>query len=379
MINFKKFLVVPSSKWQLGLIKYLKKKKFQVYSLDDDDTAIGHKHADSRIKINTKNISKIKLICEKKKLLPISCCSDYGSKIINKIQRKNINHFNKIKQRKIEKKLGLNTPFFYNHKNFSLKNFKRCNNKVISKPIIGSGSNSVNYHEKFKIYNNHNIFYEEYIDGTEYNVEGIIYNKELFFFAIMQKKKNNSRFVSYILKKKFLDQKIIDKIKKVVSLLIVNSKYPNGPFHTEIIIQKKSNKVFIVESHPREAGFNMFFFTCGKLTGLDLYKITTDLKLKKKISTKSFVSKKLYSNYCCRMIPIKREGRLKKIYFKKFKDEKDINTFIDIFSKKNDNLINNHNDASRLASIQSFSNNNQINLEAYTLKILKKYFVAEYY
>ena len=32
-----------------------------------------------------------------------------------------------------------------------------------------------------------------------------------------------------------------------------------------------------------------------------------------------------------------------------------------------------------MASIQSFSNNNKIDLEKYTLKVLKKYFVAKYY
>ena len=161
--------------------------------------------------------------------------------------------------------------------------------------------------------------------------------------------------------------------------MILNSEYPNGPFHTEVIVQKNSNKVFVVESHPREAGFDMFFFTCGKLTGLNLYKTTIDLKLRKKINIKNFIKKRLYSNYCCRMIPIEKEGRLKKIYFKKFKDQQGIKTYINIFSKKNENLKNNYNDSSRMASIQSFSNINQVNLENYTLKILKEHFVAEYY
>ena len=378
-MNLKKFLVVPSSKWQVGLIKFLKKKNFYVYSLDDDDIAIGHKYADARIELKTKNISKIKLICKKKKITPISCCSDFGIKIINKIQEKKISYFNKLIQRKIQKKIGLDTPYFFDNDNFNLKNFKVCNKKVISKPITGSGSNSVNYHEKYKKIKDNKIFYEEYIDGTEFNVEGILHNKELFFFAIMQKKKNNSKFVSYSLKKNYLHNEIINKIKKVLSLFILNSKYPDGPFHAEIIVQKKTKKVFIVESHPREAGFNMFFFTCAKLTGLDLYSITSNLKLKKKIKKKSIINKKLYTNYCCRMIPIKKRGRLKNIYFKKFNDKNNIQTFTDIFIKKNDYLINNYNDGSRMASIQSFSNNNKIDLEKYTLKVLKKYFVAKYY
>ena len=65
-MNIKKFLVVPASKWQLGLMKYLKKKKFKVFSLDDDDDAVGHKYADARIKVRTENIKNLKIFCKKK-------------------------------------------------------------------------------------------------------------------------------------------------------------------------------------------------------------------------------------------------------------------------------------------------------------------------
>ena len=79
------------------------------------------------------------------------------------------------------------------------------------------------------------------------------------------------------------------------------------------------------------------------------------------------------------MVPFKREGKLKKIYFKKFKDKKNVKTFVNIFSKKNDVIINKNNDASRMAYIQSFSNDNKINLEKYTLNILNRYFVSKFY
>ena len=281
-MNVKNFLVVPASKWQLGLIKYLKKKKFKVFSLDDDDDAVGHKYADARINIGTKKIQNLKIFCKKKKLIPISCSSDFGLKTIYKIEGKKIDFFNKLQQRKIQKKIKINTPLFFDHKTFSLKKFKNCGKKVISKPIVGSGSNGVHYHEKFKKYNDNKIYYEQYIHGIEYNVEGILYNKKLFFFSIMQKKKNSSKLVSYILKKNSLNKHLINEIKKVTSQFVLHSKYPDGPFHLEIIVEKKTKKIFIVEGHPREAGFDMFFFTCSKLTGLNLYEITNKIKLKKK-------------------------------------------------------------------------------------------------
>ena len=189
MSNFKNLLVVPSSKWQLGMIKYLKKKKFNVFTLDDNFYAEGHKYSDHILPIKTKNISKIKSFCKQKKLFPISCSSDFGFKIVNKIQGKRNNFFNKLEQRKIQKSIGLKTPFFFDYKNYNLQNFKKCKRKVISKPIIGSGSNNVKYHEKFILYKDKNILYEEFIEGIEYNIEGLVYNKQIVIFSIMEKKK----------------------------------------------------------------------------------------------------------------------------------------------------------------------------------------------
>ena len=182
MSNIKNFLVVPSSRWQLGLIKYLKKINHNVFTLDDNFFAEGHEYSNSKLNIKTKDISRIKKFCKYKKFFPISCSSDFGFKIVNKIQGQRNNFFNKLKQRKIQKKLGLKTPLFFDYGNFNIQNFEKCKKKIISKPIIGSGSNNVKYHEKFVLYKDKNIFYEEFIEGEEHNVEGLVYNKKIFIF-----------------------------------------------------------------------------------------------------------------------------------------------------------------------------------------------------
>lgn len=380
MSNIKNFLVVPSSRWQLGLIKYLKKINHNVFTLDDNFFAEGHEYSNSKLNIKTKDISRIKKFCKYKKFFPISCSSDFGFKIVNKIQGQRNNFFNKLKQRKIQKKLGLKTPLFFDYGNFNIQNFEKCKKKIISKPIIGSGSNNVKYHEKFVLYKDKNIFYEEFIEGEEHNVEGLVYNKKIFIFSIMKKKKfKKSKTVSYLLKKNSLSKKILNNLENMIKKFILKSKYPNGPFHIEVIVQKNTNIIYIVEGHPREAGFDMFFFTCKVLTGIDLYKLITDVKLKKKIDINLIKKKKKYTNFCCRMVPFNKDGKLKKIYFKKFNDKRNVKTFVKIFFKKNDIIINKNNDASRMAYIQSFSNDNKINLEKYTLNILNKYFVSKFY
>ena len=78
------------------------------------------------------------------------------------------------------------------------------------------------------------------------------------------------------------------------------------------------------------------------------------------------------------MIPIEKNGLIKEIKFKKFKDDNNIKTYIKLFNKKNDTLIKKNNDSSRIGYIQSFTNDKKINLEKYTLSILKKYFVLKY-
>ena len=49
----KKIVVIPASKWQISIIKFLRNKNYYVYSLDDDDDAIGHTYSNKRLKIKT--------------------------------------------------------------------------------------------------------------------------------------------------------------------------------------------------------------------------------------------------------------------------------------------------------------------------------------
>ena len=244
---------------------------------------------------------------------------------------------------------------------------------------MGSGSKDITYLTSFKKFKNENLIYEEYINGTEYNVEGFLYNKEIFLYSLMKKKKiRNSKFVSYILKNNSLSKIMIDKIKSIILKFVLESGYSNGPFHVEIIKQTNTNKIFIVEGHPREAGFDMFFLTCKKITGLDLYKNSINVKTNKKIRINDLKTKEKFKYFCCRMIPIKKNGLIKEIKFKNFKDRYNIKTYVKLFNSKNDMLTKMNNDSSRVGYIQSFTNNRKVDLEKYTLSILKKYFVLKY-
>ena len=104
----------------------------------------------------------------------------------------------------------------------------------------------------------------------------------------------------------------------------------------------------------REVGFNMYYLACKSITGQNLYKNYIYLKMNQKLIDKDIINKNIYKNYCCRYIPIKKNGVIKNIYFKKFKDKKNIKTFVDVFNKKNEILNNRNNDASIVGYIMSF-------------------------
>ena len=108
----KKIVVIPASKWQINLIKFLRANNYYVYSLDDDDKAIGHKYSNKRLEIRTSDLKKLKNFLRKNQAKIFSACSDFGEKICNLCLNKSNVLFNKYQQRLAQKKLNLNTPFF---------------------------------------------------------------------------------------------------------------------------------------------------------------------------------------------------------------------------------------------------------------------------
>ena len=160
----------------------------------------------------------------------------------------------------------------------------------------------------------------------------------------MKKKKiNNSLTVSYILKNNILNRKVINNLKNNLNSFFSKSKYPNGPVHAEVIINKKNKKIFIVESHPREGGFDVYYKLCKKITGLNLISNTVNVKLGKKLKEIDLKSKINLSIFVCDDTSEKK-GKIKNIYFSKLKRNKNIQVFTDLFVKPGDKVEYKNND-----------------------------------
>ena len=132
-----------------------------------------------------------------------------------------------------------------------------------------------------------------------------------------------------------------------------------------------------MESHPREGGFDVYYKLCKKITGLNLISNTVNVKLGKKLKEIDLKSKNKFKYFCMRMIPVKKKGKIKNIYFSKLKRNKNIQVFTDLFVKPGDKVEYKNNDASRLGSIMCISNRIS-NLEKYSKFILDKNFNLEY-
>ena len=383
MSFLKNFIVVPAGIWQVPIIKILKKKKFNVYTLDDDALAIGHSYGKKNLKVRTNNIKKLKKFCNENKCKVISLSSDFGLNIKNQIEN-NKKLPNKLEQRKIQKKLKLNYPKFGKIGNFK-KTYITKNKSFIIKPVSGSGSKNISEinlskkNKDFKNNYNKNYIFEEKIEGTEFIYDGFCYNGKVYNYIIGKKIKLKKQFVTHVIHSTKISNNIKKKMNRYAEIFLNSLNFFQGPFHIEFMIQKNSKKLYMVETNFRGIGFDIYSKMIKKISGVDVLQKQIEIELQKKIKTKTLINKKLYNNFCFRLIPIKKNGKIKNIKFKKIKIIKDVILTKKLFFKKNDIVEAKKQDSSRFGYIYLLSKNNKINLIKYSDKILKNYFSVKYY
>ena len=383
-------IFVPGGYWQTDTIRKLKKNNpINSIVIDDDRKAPGKKYSDFNVDIKSHKITKIKTFLRKKKIknfcvMPLY--SDYGVKIKDRLKTKK-NNFdynifsNKLLFRKKLKEKKLSNCIFSKATNLR----KIPNNKrLISKPIIGSGSKNVRKFLNKKILNKlisdkKNFLVEEFIYGNEFAIDGFVHKNNTFFyfFAEKEKTKKSDGLVSKVYKQNKLSQKVLKKIKELIIKTLKSLNYTFGPFHAEIILKK--NKIHIIEIHPRGAGYDVGSRFIQTLTNVDLQQQEINYLLNKNVKLENLIPKIKYENFCIRFFPSEKSGKIKSIYFKKFKISKKIKILKKIFYKKGSLVKNNVDDSGRLCYLMMFSKNKNINLVKQSENILKKYFKVNFY
>ncbi len=374
-------LIVPAGSGQLDLIKYCLKKQHKVYTLDDDDNAIGHKYSNNKLNLHTSEIKDLKRFVHEKNAKILTVASDFGIFLRSKILSNNVNHKKFINlQNKFNQKLKwcklYNLPLPQKVHNISYLTKEK---KYIIKPIFGRGSKNIflikSKKEAFELKNKINkkeFFIEPFIRGKEYTFEGFKLNKKITFFMITKKEKTYFS-VSHLIYNHDLSFGILEESKNKISNFITKINYPDGPFHAELIIEK--NNINLVEVHPRCIGYNIYTNIIQKIAGIDLLNLEIKLACKRKINHLKI--KKKFKYFCFRFFKIKKNGKLKKICIKK-KKVKNVRLFYKLFFKKDDYVNFSQTDSSRFGYIYALTNR-KIDLLNLTRKIENKDFKIKYY
>ncbi len=278
------------------------------------------------------------------------------------------NSRNKFLFRNLLKSAGFTTPWFLqvNKNNIEGLAAEIPSYPCVIKPVQGSGSVGVRYlasekdldayiHNILKNSPHSNYQIEEFVEGIEFSIEGIVQNGILEILAICEK--DRSKLPNLV------DTRIIyppnlpvddlaralTSARKIVQTLQVQ----NAPIHLEFIQSPKLGFV-AVECAVRAAGFNLFNRMVPWCTGINTLELQLDLILGKQLS--KFTPTRQYSGILDFPQPT-RSGILKAISYQKTEDSNSF-TEIEIYKRIGDVVAPASNGAERIGHIFIFAKTN---------------------
>lgn len=194
-----------------------------------------------------------------------------------------------------------------------IKNLKE--NPKVLKPDKGSGSrgvfkvskklNKINLKDIFvqslKISQNKILILEDFIEGDQISTESLIYNNKIYTFGLALR--------NYIDTKVFLPQFLenggiqpypkylsrLDEINKLLLKIVNANNIKNGVIKADLVIQKKTKKIYVIEYALRLSGGDFSSFIIPKSTGFNFIKncinifINKEIKINKNIKNYKFL------------------------------------------------------------------------------------------
>ena len=277
-MNFtgKKIAIIGANEYQNRLILKAKELGIETHVFSWGGGEAGELNADNFYQVD---VTKRQEIFEKCKLLKVdgvcSIASDLTNLTVNYIREK-LGHIknsndclelttNKYLMREALKAGGSPIPYYQiAKKNQNL--IELCHFPYIVKPIDRSGSRGVNLVHNFdqlqkavkesieESFLSESII-EEFIEGDEYSIESYSKNGSHFILQITKKYTTGApRFIERAhLAPAFIDSKLEEKIKQVVSKALTNLKVEFGSSHSEIKINE-AGEIKIIEIGSRMGG-----------------------------------------------------------------------------------------------------------------------------
>lgn len=214
---------------------------------------------------------------------------------------------NKYRLRELTSEAGILSPWFRKidmSQELSMQINQVNSFPCVVKPVAGSGSKGVLFvrdknelvnslHKSCKDSGESEILVEEFVEGTEYSLEGLVQERKLYVMGICKKTRSD---LPYLLDTEVMfpsglsDTQVrasMELATKVSAILQVE----NAPIHMEYILNSEG-KPFLVECAVRAAGFDLFSKLISWCIGINTSSQQLELILNRPIKAPSKLNQK---------------------------------------------------------------------------------------
>lgn len=321
MIQSKKILVLPGSKWQVPLVKKIKQMGHKAFVVNPYKDSPCFAYANEYLQTDIFNIDKVISFAEKNSIDGI--VSDECDIAMNLIaflgERFNVPtisqdvaslYTNKYLMREYCKKHGLLYPeyklctFVEEAIEFLLK----LNRPIIIKPINSNASHGVfkcnssedviSHFDESKNYsrNSNQVLVERYIEGTEFTIDGIKTPHRHYSLAISEKKhyehnRNIANELYFTHTNRNFDY---NKLKRINDLFVDESDLYCGLTHAEY--KYENGEFYLIEIAARGGGNLISSHIVPFMSGIDTYKYLIDYAIGNSVSDRSFANSQVSKN-----------------------------------------------------------------------------------
>lgn len=310
-------LIIPGSKWQVPLISKSKSMGYRVININPYDNSPGFEKADIIYKYDIMRISNYIDIIKKLNIAAVisdecdiatpvvaELADDLGVRGIGKEKAKLFTNKFCMREFAEEKKFACPKYRLARNKQEALEFFNNLNRKMIIKPIDSNSSRGVytilsqkDLEENFKSALDYSssdkaVICEEYIEGVEFTVDGIMTDFGHTSLAISEKEhysynENIASSLRFSYKNKKFDY---DLLRKLNDDLLNSTGLTFGLTHVEY--KYRNGKFVLIEMGARGGGNLISAYIVPVLTGIDTYEAYIQMAMGMKVNKKYEIADK---------------------------------------------------------------------------------------
>ena len=377
-------MVLCATIWQIPLVLKIKSMGFNVLCINPDKDSPAFKFADFLECIDVRNYDRcVQLAID---FEVVGVCSDQSDIAVTPVafvaentQLRGLSYksanecTNKFLMREHCEMHGFPSIDYLhcNNEKKMLEFFKKHSGKIVVKPLNSNSSRGVSivdsedcliaaYMEAIGYsYGDHSVLLEEYIDGVEFTVDGIVINGKHFSLGVSRKKHYvHNPSIAYELFFSFKDSHYdYDELRKVNDIIYESLNLPDGTL-THAEYKSRNNEFILIEYAARGGGNLISSDIIPFLSGFDNYKYYINSRIGRENKNFTYDINK-YQNRCAvlRFFDFDIEGEVIEIRGEDYLDSLSEVSKYEFNISLGDRLDKPKNDASRLGYYIAFSEN----------------------